>query len=77
MRLSLYLPDSNDQQTGDAFASVSKIEMLVPPVRVMVCPLLPVAVREITPRSERNQAAATLDCYTAVFRVVKQRSSPQ
>ena len=64
------MTDSNDHQTGDVFVSVSKIEMLVPPVRVIVCPLLPAAVREITPRSERNQAAATLDRYTAVFSVV-------
>ena len=77
MRLSLYLPDSNDQQTGDTFVWVSKIEILVPPVRVMLCLLLLAAVREITPRSERNQAVATLDCYTAVFSVVTQRSSPQ
>ena len=77
MRLSLYLPESNYQQTGYAFAGVSKIEMLVPPVRVTLCPLLPAAVREITPRSERNQAAVTRDCYTAVFSVVTQRSSPQ
>ena len=48
--------------------------MLVPPVRVMLCPLFPAAVREITQRSERNQADATLDCYTAVLSVVTQRS---
>ena len=53
MRLSLYLPDSNDQQTGDTFVRVSKTEMLVPPIRVMLCPLLPGAVREIRRETRR------------------------